>query len=102
MNKPFFTGVSTALVTPFLNNEINFPMLQILLARQISAGVESVVLAGTTGESATLSDPEKLELFRKGKEYTDGNLQIIAGTGSNDTRHAVELSIQAQEVGVDG
>lgn len=102
MNKPFFTGVSTALVTPFLNNRINFPMLQILLARQISAGVESVVLAGTTGESATLSDQEKLELFRKGKEYADGSLQIIAGTGSNDTRHAVELSIQAQEAGVDG
>lgn len=102
MNSPFFTGVSTALVTPFLNNKINFPLLQILLSRQASAGVESIVLAGTTGESATLSDQEKMELFRKGKEYADGNLQIIAGTGSNDTSHAIELSTQAQEIGVDG
>lgn len=101
MNKPLFTGVCTALVTPFLNDQINFPMLQILLSRQITAGVDAVVLAGTTGESPTLTDQEKMELFRKGTEFAEDNIQIIAGTGSNDTHHAVELSIQAQEIGVD-
>lgn len=102
MKEPLFTGVCTAMVTPFLNGTINYPMLQILLSRQMEAGIEAVVLAGTTGESATLSDEEKLELFRKGKEFTRGKMRILAGTGTNDTKHAVELSIAAQEAGADG
>ncbi len=102
MKEPLFTGVCTALVTPFLDGKINYPMLQILLSRQIEAGIEAVVLAGTTGESATLSDHEKLELFRHSKEFAGGNIKIFAGTGSNDTKHAVELSLAAQETGVDG
>lgn len=102
MNEPLFTGVCTALVTPFLNGRINYPMLQILLARQIEAGVEAVVLAGTTGESATLSDEEKLELFRRAKEFAADRIKIFAGTGSNDTKHAIELSAAAQETGADG
>lgn len=102
MKKPLFTGVCTALVTPFLNGEVNHPMLQILLTRQIEAGVDAVVLAGTTGESATLSDEEKIKLFRHAKEFTKDKILIIAGTGSNNTKHAVELSIAAQEAGADG
>ena len=102
MNEPLFTGVCTALVTPFLDGKINYPMLQILLSRQIEAGIEAVVLSGTTGESPTLSDSEKLELFRHSKDFAGDKIKILAGTGSNDTMHAVELSLAAQEIGVDG
>lgn len=102
METPLFTGVCTALVTPFVDGKINFPMLQILLRRQMDAGISAVVLAGTTGESATLSDAEKLELFRRSKEFVGDGMKIIAGTGSNDTKHAIELSIVAQEAGADG
>ena len=65
MKKPLFTGVCTALVTPFLGNAVNYPLLELLLGRQIAAGIEAVVLCGTTGESPTLSDCEKLEIFRR-------------------------------------
>lgn len=102
MKKPLFTGVCTALVTPFLNGEVNYPMLQILLTRQIEAGVDAVVLAGTTGESATLTDDEKICLFHHAKEFVGDKMLIIAGTGSNDTKHAVELSVAAQKAGADG
>lgn len=102
MNQPFFTGACTALVTPFLGNRINYPMLEQLLKRQIDAGIEAVVIAGTTGESATLTDEEKLELFRKAKKYAGDSCKIIAGTGSNSTEHTVELSKAAEETGVDG
>ena len=101
MNQPFFTGACTALVTPFLGNRINYPMLEQLLKRQIDAGIEAVVIAGTTGESATLTDEEKLELFRKAKKYAGDSCKIIAGTGSNSTEHTVELSKAAEETGVD-
>ena len=102
MNQPFFTGACTALVTPFLGNRINYPMLEQLLKRQIDAGIEAVVIAGTTGESATLTDEEKLELFRKAKKYAGDSCKIIAGSGSNSTEHTVELSKAAEETGVDG
>lgn len=101
MNKPFFTGVCTALVTPFLNGEINYPMLERLLRRQIDAGIEAVVICGTTGESASLSDPEKLTMFERAKEYVGNECKIIAGTGSNNTEHAVQLSMQAEHAGAD-
>lgn len=102
MKKSLFTGLCTALVTPFLDGEVNYPMLDLLIRRQIQAGVQAIVLAGTTGESATLSDEEKLNIFRRGMKAADGQCRIIAGTGSNDTRHAIELSRQAQRCGVDG
>lgn len=101
MNKPLFTGACTALVTPFLDGRINYPMAEQLLRRQIDSGITAVVLAGTTGESATLSDEEKLELFRRSKSYVGGDCTIIAGTGSNNTAHAVALSREAQEAGAD-
>ena len=63
ITKPLFTGACTALVTPFLEDQVNYPMLEQLLKRQVDAGIEAVVLAGTSGESPTLSDEEKLEIF---------------------------------------
>ena len=101
MNKTVFTGVCTALVTPFLSNEINYPMVQQLLRRQIDSGVAAVVLAGTTGEAPTLSDAEKLKLFSCAKAFSGNRCKIIAGTGSNSTEHAIALSQAAEAVGVD-
>ena len=60
MNKPLFTGACTALVTPFLNGKVNYPMLEQLLKRQTEAGIRAVVICGTTGETPTLCDAEKL------------------------------------------
>lgn len=101
MKKVLFSGVCTALVTPFLDNAVNYPMVERLLQRQLDSGVRTIVLAGTTGESPTLSDQEKLELFKRGKEFVQDQAMIICGTGSNDTNHAVEMSIAAQEAGAD-
>lgn len=102
MKKPLFTGACTALVTPFLDDKINYPMLEQLLRRQVDAGIEAVVICGTTGEASTLSDSEKLELFRRAKSYIGSDCLIIAGTGSNSTEHTRKLSMAAQECGVDG
>ena len=101
MRKPLFTGVCTALVTPFLDGKVNYPMMEQLLRRQIEAGITAVVVAGTTGESPTLLDDEKIELFRRCKEYAGNACKIIAGTGTNSTEHAVSLSIAAEKAGVD-
>jgi len=101
MKNVLFTGACTALVTPFLDGQVNYPMLEQLLQRQMDAGIEAVVICGTTGESPTLTDSEKLELFRRAKAYVGDHCKIIAGTGSNCTRHAVELSMAAEAVGVD-
>ena len=101
MKKTIFTGVFTALVTPFLGDVINFPMVEQLLNRQIDAGIPAVVLAGTTGESATLTDTEKIALFEYGKASVGNACKIIAGTGSNSTSHAVALSQAAEAAGAD-
>ena len=102
MKKPIFSGVCTALVTPFLDNKINYPLLMRLLQRQIDAGISAVVLSGTTGEASTLSDTEKIKMFQLCKEFVGNDCMIIAGTGSNNTQHALELSLKAQDVGADG
>ena len=102
MSNALFTGVCTAMVTPFIHGRINYPMAELRLKRQIDSGIKAVVLAGTTGESPTLTDEEKLELFRRCKEYAGNHCKIIAGTGSNSTSHAVYLSKEAEKCGVDG
>lgn len=101
MTKPIFTGVCTALATPFLENRLNTPMLRQLIRRQELAGTDALVICGTTGESAALTDAEKLELFRVSREAIPEGLPFIAGTGSNNTSHAVALSQAAQELGAD-
>ncbi len=101
MAEPFFTGACTALVTPFLNGNVNYPMMEQLLKRQIESGITAVVVAGTTGESPTLSDDEKIELFRRCKEYAGDICKIIASTGTNSTEHAIALSVAAEKAGAD-
>lgn len=102
MKTPFFTGACTALVTPFANGKINLNMLDHLLQRQMDAGIGTVVLCGTTGESPTLSLDEKCLIFRHAKEFCGNGCTILAGTGSNSTRYAMELSRAAEECGADG
>lgn len=102
MKKPLFQGVCTALVTPFLDGAVNYPMMEQLLRRQLDAGVRAVVISGTTGEAPTLSDEEKLELFHRAKSFVGDECLILAGTGCNATARTAELSFAAQEEGVDG
>jgi len=102
MKTPLFAGACTALVTPFQNGRVNLSMLETLLQRQMDAGIGTVVLCGTTGESPTLSFEEKLSIFRRAKQYCGNGCTIIAGTGSNSTRKAMELSRAAEEAGADG
>ena len=102
MKRPVFTGLCTALVTPFRNGKLDSDMLRRLILRQIGFGVDAIVLGGTTGESPTLTTEEKLELFRVGVETAAGRCRIIAGTGGNCTERSVKLSAQAAGLGVDG
>ena len=101
MKRPVFTGLCTALVTPFRGDGVNYEMLEALIERQIRSGADAIVLAGTTGESPTLTDAEKLEIFRVGVNTAAGRTKIIAGTGSNSTAKAVDLSAKAAHIGVD-
>lgn len=100
MTTPFFQGACTALVTPFYDGKVNFSMLEQLILRQCNSGIHTLVLCGTTGESPTLSDEEKLQIFAFGKQCAP-DAKIICGTGSNDTRHAIALSQAAEDAGAD-
>lgn len=102
MKNALFTGVCTALVTPFLDGKVNYPMLEQLLRCQMDAGIKACVICGTTGEAPTLSDDEKLTMFKRAKDFVRDDMSIIAGTGSNSTEHAVYLSKEAEKCGVDG
>lgn len=101
MKQPVFTGVCTAMVTPFLNNSVNYPMLEQLIHRQINSGISAIVLSGTTGESPTLTDSEKVEILKCARACAGKQCCIIAGTGTNSTVHAVRSSISAQQAGAD-
>jgi 4-hydroxy-tetrahydrodipicolinate synthase len=101
MKKPLFQGVCTALVTPFLNGQVNYPMMEQLLRRQLDAGIKAVVISGTTGEAPTLTDDEKLEMFHRAKSFVGDDCLIIAGTGCNSTAKTTDLSLAAQDEGVD-
>lgn len=97
-------GVYTALVTPFSadGSSIDFDAYEKLLAQQIEGGVSGLVPCGTTGESPTLSDAEKLELVRRTVSIAKGRVPVLAGTGSNNTKKSIEASKAAFEAGVDG
>lgn len=101
MREPVFTGVCTALVTPFINGRINYPLVDQLLKAQIASGIKAIVLSGTTGESPTLTFGEKIELFHRSKDYVGQSCKIIAGTGTNDTAQAIIQSKSAEKAGAD-
>ncbi|WP_078130166.1 4-hydroxy-tetrahydrodipicolinate synthase [Leptospira alexanderi] len=97
-----FQGVYTAIITPFKNDKIDYESYNKLLEKQIKAGVNGVVPCGTTGESPTLSHTEHAELIRETVKAVQGKIQVVAGTGSNSTREAIELTEAACKDGVDG
>lgn len=102
MKTPLFSGTCTALVTPFEHNAICLRELDRLLDRQLNGGVSAILLCGTTGEAATLSDEEKLLLLSHTLAYVHGRCRVIFGCGSNDTAKAVHLAQVACDYGADG
>lgn len=102
METYLFEGVCTALVTPFINGKVNYPLMRVLIKRQLDAGIKAIVVCGTTGEAPTLTDTEKIEIISQAKDTCGEECKVFAGTGSNSTQHAVKLSIDAQRAGADG
>ena len=101
--KPLFTGCATALVTPFLpDGALDLPALNRLILRQLDAGIDALVLLGTTGEPCTLSLAERERIIQTGLQSVDHRIPVIIGTGSNDTRKAIEYAKQAKQLGADG
>lgn len=102
LHKPtIFTGVATALITPFLDDEIDYVALGALIDLQLDIGIDALLVAGTTGESATLRTGELQELVTFAKKRIQGRVPLLAGCGSNSTTHAVELAKAAAESGAD-
>lgn len=101
MKHTIFTGAATALISPFKNGVIDYDAYGKILEAQIEGGISALVVAGTTGESSTLTDEEHREIIRYAVEKVAGRVPIIAGTGSNDTSYAIELSKFACSVGAD-
>ncbi len=97
-----FEGVFTALVTPFRDGGLDEPALRHLVEHQIESGVDGVVPCGSTGESATLSHAEHCRVVEVVVEAVAGRVRVLAGTGSNNTREAIELTRHAREAGADG
>lgn len=102
MALPLFSGSIVALITPMRDGEIDFSELKNLIEFHIKAGSHGLVLVGTTGESTTLTIDEQVRLIRKGVEYADGRIPIIAGTGSNATSEAIILTKLLGDSGVVG
>ncbi|MBH0167788.1 4-hydroxy-tetrahydrodipicolinate synthase [Fictibacillus sp. 18YEL24] len=97
-----FGSISTAMVTPFdSKGNIDFGRTTKLVNHLINNGTDSLVVAGTTGESATLTTEEKIALFKHVVKVVDGRVPVIAGTGSNNTKASIDLSKKAEEIGVD-
>jgi len=97
-----FEGILTALVTPFRDDEVDEPALRALVEQQIEAGIVGLVPVGSTGESATLSHTEHARVVELTVEAAAGRVPVVAGTGSNSTREAIELTVHAKEAGADG
>lgn len=96
-----FTGSCVALITPFKNNKVDYERFHQLIDWQIEQGTDAILIAGTTGETSTLTDPEHLDLLQDAGKYINGRVPFIAGTGSNDTAYSIRLSKQAEKAGAD-
>ena len=102
MNQSIFKGIATALITPFTESgEVDYEAYGRIIDWQIESGIDALVSCGTSGEGPTLSDEEHKEVVRFCVERAAGRVPVIAGTGSNDTAYAIELTRYACEVGAD-
>lgn len=98
-----FEGAGVALVTPFTESgEVNYPKLKEIVEEQIAGGTDAIIACGTTGESATMSHEEHLDVIRYVCEVVNHRIPVIAGTGSNSTKEAIHLSQGAEKAGADG
>ncbi len=101
MKKTIFKGAATAIITPLCESGVDYAQFGRLIDWQIEEGINAIVVCGTTGEASTLTDEEHKEAIRFAVERVGGRVPVIAGTGSNDTAYAIELTKYACEVGVD-
>ena len=101
MNQPIFEGIATALVTPLTDSGIHFDQFGTLIDWQIESGIDALVICGTTGESSTLTDEEHRAAIEFAVKRAAGRVPVIAGTGSNHTDYAIELTRFSCEVGAD-
>lgn len=101
MKKCIFTGSGVAIVTPFKGGTVDYEKLGELLEFQIENKTDAIIICGTTGEASTMPDDEHIDVIEYAVKKVNGRLPVIAGTGSNDTRHAIDLSTRAEQVGAD-
>lgn len=97
-----FKGSGVALVTPFKNGEVHYEKLRELLEWHIANQTDAIIICGTTGEASTMTDAERKSVIKFTVEVVNRRISVIAGSGSNNTAHAVELSQYCESVGVDG
>lgn len=97
-----FKGVGVAIITPHKNGKVDYDALRALVEWHIGEGTDSIVVCGTTGEAATLSVEEHLDVIRFVADTVGGRIPVIAGTGSNETKVAIELAVEAEKAGVNG
>lgn len=102
MKKILFKGAGSAVPTPFNENGINTEELKKFLKFQIERKIDALIVCGTTGESATMTKDEKIKVINCALEVSNGKVPIIAGTGSNNTKEAIEMSKTAESLGIDG
>lgn len=102
MKRPLFTGCGTAIVTPFNDETVDYVALRRLLDRQLEAGVNAIIVCGTTGEAATMTYGERMRTVDVVVSHVNGRVPVIAGTGANNTETAIVLSRDAALAGVDG
>lgn len=102
MKKPIFTGSGVAIVTPFTENGVDFDKLGELIEFHVENKTDAIIICGTTGEASTMPDEEHLSVIEYAVKKTAGRIPVIAGTGSNDTPHAIRLSQAAEKLGCDG
>ena len=101
MKQTIFTGMATAMVTPMTPEGVDYEALGRFVDFQLSQGIHALVAVGTTGESATLSPDERKEVIRFTIDRVAGRVPVIAGTGTNNTQHAIEYSVDAAKAGAD-
>ena len=103
MKNPIFKGIGTALITPMTEaGQIDYAAMERLVAYQLEGNIDALIVCATTGEAPTLQDDEHIEVIRFVAEQVGGKIPVIAGTGSNYTDHAVEMSIKARDAGANG